>query len=147
MTARLVLSTEAELMEYIYRERLRCKENKITGHSVALLETCDDTFVCVFAYRIFYEGVIVGFAITPSFGNGVLMRLYVEPEYRRLGIGRFVVNELKITTLSCFTSNTVGMKFYTALGFNWSPSFTTTLVNFKRENYELSNSQENPRVL
>lgn len=44
-------------------------------------------------------------------------KLYVSPRIRRLGIAKFMLDELDITSVSVMRSNVLAMHFYTACGF------------------------------
>ncbi|MFQ6074651.1 MAG: GNAT family N-acetyltransferase [Candidatus Bathyarchaeia archaeon] len=78
------------------------------------------------------EGVIAGFSVTvlnpnpPYHGNGHLLSIAVDPEYRRQGIGRALIkrsmevleyNGVGKLFLEVKESNLGGQEFYSRLGF------------------------------
>lgn len=135
-----------ELMEYQVRERRRRSITKYSGDKDGyLLESNDEIFVLHHLYLLYHEGIVCGFAITPTYADHVLARIYVEPEYQRLGVGRFTVDFLEIETLNCFTNNGKAMKFYKAMGFTYAPAATISLVTFKRK-YRHARQDPNPPV-
>lgn len=123
--------TEAELREYLQNERLRRVNEDIVWHENCLLQSDDNLFTLQYLYQLFLDGVVVGFAVMPTYTVDVLSRIYIQPEARRKGVGKYTIDYLQIRNLSCLTVNKEGLLFYESMGFvgQGSAIYATT---FKR---------------
>lgn len=106
---------ESDLICFLNQEkRNRLKELDDDLH---YLNYDHHTFSLMMIYGIFHLNVLIGFCLIPSYQCDILSRFYITPEKRRLGIGTFVINKLKIKQLNCLSDNDVGIAFYKKNGF------------------------------
>lgn len=107
---------------YMHRElRLRSLGEVIMDFSMPVLAEEHDTFEMSDCYGIYKDEVMAGFAITSSIDPEVLVRLYVAPAYRRLGLGKAAVNTLSILSVAVLKRDRSVAKFYASLGFHEDP--------------------------
>ncbi len=82
-------------------------------------------------YAIVKDNIVCAFCLKPRYANGVAMRLYTSPDFRRKGLGSTLLKECKIKTLSCLVENKGAIAFYEKQGFKIERK-TDYLVDFKK---------------
>lgn len=83
------------------------------------------------SYFIYDESVFAGSFVISTLDNSTLLELFIEEDYRRCGIGSFILNHYQIKHVQCTTWNEEGINFYKANGFEIDKS-TLYLIDFKR---------------
>lgn len=115
---------------------LRDEAGKNKGDAENVLELDPEDIRISKTLGLYLKGALVGFAMiprTPSKGPLKLDRLYVSPKYRRQGLARFMLDDLKIRTVRALVRNHAAMQMYYAAGFRPaskqdSPQFVLTLI-------------------
>lgn len=69
------------------------------------------------SYSVYLLNKLIGSFNISSKHPQYLTDLFIDREYRRKGIARYLLNKFKIAKLRCTTWNEVGISFYTSLGF------------------------------
>lgn len=90
--------------------------------------TTNSSFI---SYSVYYRKTFVGSVSVSVLDTLYLKDLFIDKAYRRKGIGRYLINLLKINKLQCTTWNLNGIFFYESLGFKESHR-DIYLVTFKR---------------
>lgn len=96
------------------------------------LNTNEYIFELTVFYGVFWEDLLVGFCVVPKYSPGILMRVYIAPEYRSKGLGAFAIEYLNIVSLSCLRVNKRALALYTSLGFQETGSFSKGIVSMTR---------------
>lgn len=99
------------------RQRITLNPNLDTRDNISLLDTNEELFQLNFLIGLFDNKEFIGFCIIPKYAKTILCRIYLKPEYRRLGIGSIAIKKLNIYQLSCLTTNLNALKFYESIGF------------------------------
>lgn len=69
------------------------------------------------SYSIYYLNEFAGSISLMVSDTFYLSDIYIEREFRRKGIGKYIIDYLKINKLHCTTWNEIGISFYESLGF------------------------------
>ena len=96
------------------------------------LEYLEEDMALISVYGIYDQDVLAGFCLIPKYSPEVLMRIYVNPEYRGMGLASFMINHFEIESLSCLLDNYDGHRLYQNLGFEIKDK-TPFLVNYYRK--------------
>lgn len=108
---------EATLKLFMNSEMQRRVELDTEDDDCVYLSQNDELFTTNELYGFYYNKTIVGFAVLSKYTPGKMLRLYVKPECRSIGIGGAAVNNLRVSSLGCLKDNTRAIKFYESLGF------------------------------
>lgn len=95
------------------------------------LEYLEEDMALISVYGIYDQDILAGFCLIPKYSPDVLMRVYINPEYRGLGLASFMINHFEIENLSCLLDNYDGHRLYRSLGFEIRDK-TPFLVNYTR---------------
>lgn len=109
----------ASVLQYV---RAQLGESKADPGSA--LDICRDELISSQLFNVTHcrrEGGFAQVRTAPLNGKRHLEKLYVTFEMRRRGIGRSLVNQLKITSVSPLVAETDAIKFFVALGFRRNP--------------------------
>lgn len=71
----------------------------------------------IIQYFVYKDNTFIASIAVNTNDNSYLDELFIEKAYRRKGFGKYLLEYFKIRKLDCTTWNTVGISFYTALGF------------------------------
>lgn len=118
--AMITIQKEPEdlIRAYMDKEmRSRSLVDQMNDFSLPILTERDDTFQMSECYGLYYGDKMVGFAIADVTKPHILMRLYVTPAFRRHGIGRKTVDQLKITSVAVHKHDPIAQYFYVNTGF------------------------------
>lgn len=111
------------------------------------LEYLEEEFALISVYGIYDQDILAGFCLIPKYSPEVLMRIYINPEYRGMGLATFMINYFGIESLSCLLDNYDGHRLYKSLGFKIRDK-TPFLVNYVRkikdESTENSSGSDQP---
>lgn len=83
------------------------------------------------SYFIYDKNTLAGYFTISALDTSHLLELNIEQEYKRRGIGSFILNHYKIKNVQCTTWNEEGINFYKANGFKIVKS-NIYLIDFKR---------------
>ena len=95
--------------------------NDVSWHVVSLIEEFFIPFSRVYVARCVDDTYPMGFAVVREYECAELIMLCVDPKYRRLGIGEFLLNELlqlyPCVVLQVKRDNIPAFRLYTKMGF------------------------------
>lgn len=132
MASELIPTSANALKEYMYVLLDQCG-SVLNEHETQLLDP-DGVISSLNRHYLIGDGSgLVGFAVTPKYADGTLIRVFIDPAKRRQGFGRFALEQLKITNLGCLKDNDAGVRFYQAIGFTAAVKYSPHILTFTRE--------------
>jgi GNAT superfamily N-acetyltransferase len=136
--------TEVEVLKkYFTQEVKKHIHARSQPGNTMYLEYIEEEMALISAYGIYDQDVLAGFCLIPKYAPESLMRVYVNPEYRGMGLASFMINHFKIESLSCLLDNYDGHRLYRHLGFKIKDK-TPFLVNYVRKVKDERTSPETP---
>lgn len=109
--------TQEQLVEFFTEQSKHHIANGTQEHNSLYLNTADDVFTLTIIAALLDGDTIAGFCIIPKYDTSVLMRVYVSPAYRRMGIASFLITHYQFRHLSCLRDNINALTMYKKLGF------------------------------
>ena len=125
--------TDIQVLKDYFTREMKKHIHAMTQKGNALyLEYLEESFSLTGVYGIYDGDILAGFCLIPRYSLGTLMRVYVNPEYRGMGLASFMINHFEIESLSCLLDNYDGHRLYQNLGFEIKDK-TPFLVNYYRK--------------
>lgn len=125
--------TDVDLLKKYFAQEVKKHIHAMTQPGNTMyLEYLEEDFALISVYGIYDQDVLAGFCLIPKYSPECLMRIYVNPEYRGMGLATFMINHFEIESLSCLLDNYDGHRLYKSLGFEIKDK-TPFLVNYIRK--------------
>ena len=96
------------------------------------LRPSDYTSTVSICYSVYADNTYIASVSVSVNDTSHLKEIFIEKAYRRKGIGTYLLNLLKITSLNCTSWNERGIAFYNAIGFTEAKR-DIYLITFKKE--------------
>ena len=130
--------TDIQVLKDYFTREMKKHIHAMTQKGNALyLEYLEESFSLTGVYGIYDGDILAGFCLIPRYSLGTLMRVYVNPEYRGMGLATFMINHFEIDNLSCLIDNYDGHRLYRGLGFEIK-SKNDYIIDYARDLSKLS---------